>query len=69
MCKDCLSKPELSNEEIVRGTGGKSEESNDVNDLHDNNDNWQLEADNSDERKDEDEVEDRMCKWRWHCLC
>ena len=38
VCKDCFSKPEYSNEDIIRGTGGVSEESDDVNDLHENND-------------------------------
>ena len=47
-CKDCLLKPGSSNEDIIRGTGGASEES-DVNDLHDNNDDQQSDAHNSEE--------------------
>ena len=57
-CKDCFSKPGSSNEDIVRGTGGASEESDDVNDLHGNNTDFQLDAHN---REDENEVEGRMC--------
>ena len=38
MCEDCFSKSESFNEDIIRGTGGASEESDDVNDLYDNND-------------------------------
>ena len=64
MCEDCLSKPGSSNEDIVRRTGGASEESDDVNDLHDNNDDRQSDADNCEESEDEDEVEDRICECR-----
>ena len=61
-CMDCLLKPGCSNEDIVRGTGGASEESDDVNDLHDNNDDQQLNAHNSEESEDDVEVEDIMCE-------
>ena len=62
-CEDCFSKPGPSNEDIIRGTGGASEESDDVNDPHDSsNDDGQSDAHNSEETEDEEEVEGRMCE-------
>ena len=61
-CEDCLSKPGSSNEDIIRGTGGASEESHDVNDPHDSNDDGQSDAHNNEETKDKEEVEGRMCE-------
>ena len=61
-CEDCLSKPGSSNEDIIRGTGGASEESHDVNDPHDSNDHGQSDAHNNEETKDKEEVEGRMCE-------
>ena len=51
-CEHCLSKPGSSNEDTVRGTGGASEESDDINDLHDNND---RESDVHDSERSDDE--------------
>ena len=69
VCEDWFSKPESSNEDIIRGIGGASDESDDVNDLHDNNDDdWQSDIDKSKKSEDEEEIEDRMCECRWHCL-
>ena len=67
-CEDCLLKPGSSNEDIVRGTGGASEKSDDVNDFHYNNNDQQSDAHNSEDSKEEDKLEDRMCEFRWHCL-
>ena len=52
-CEHCLSKPGSSNEDTVRGTGGASEESDDINDLHDNNDR-ESDVHDSERREDED---------------
>ena len=63
-CEDCLLKPGSSNEDIVRGTGGASEKSDDVNDFHYNNNDQQSDAHNSEDSKEEDKLEDRMCEFR-----
>ena len=62
VCEDCLSKPGAStNKDIVGGTEGASEGSDDVSDLHDNEDDEQLDVDNSEKSKDKNKVEDREC--------
>ena len=65
VCEDCLPKPGPSNEDIVRRTGGASEEVMTLMIfMTNNNDDRQSDADNCEESEDEDEVEDRMCECR-----